>query len=348
MEDEMKLSEALRHSQKKFEIIAESAVDCIFLKNVQRRYTYVNKAMQDLLGLPAADILGKLPEDLFDQVSAERIKEVDDGAFAGKVINEVRSVEVQGSERTFHTIQVPLANEQGDILEICGIVRDVTEQKKFETQLQASLKEKELLLKEVNHRVGNNLQVITSIISLQLQNVSSLQVQSILLDIKAKINSIGLINKQFYGAHNPALIRFGNYLNDLLSALIHTYDRSEIRVDILCEDVTVPINDAIPLAIMINEMATNSIKHAFPEKQSGVITINCARHADHLSLVVGDSGVGLPASVDAGKTKGIGMHIIKEMIIQLGGTMTIIRHPGTRYEIRIPRTADHDLDGPPA
>jgi len=222
----------------------------------------------------------------------------------------------------------------------------VTEQSKFEDQLKASLKEKEVLLKEVNHRVNNNLQMITSIISLQLHNVTSSQARNILLDIKAKINSIGLIHRQFYKADNPALIRFGSYLNDLLAALIHTYDRPEILVDIHCEDVTIPINDAIPLAVMINEMATNTIKHAFPERQSGVITITCARQPDHISLVVGDSGVGLPAAVDSGQTEGLGMHIIKEMISQLDGTMAIIRHPGTRYEIQVPCVAVHGLDGP--
>ncbi len=340
----MKLTEALRHSELKFKAIADTAVDCIFLKNHQRQYTYVNKAMQNLLGLTEKDILGKCPEDLFDRASAEKIREVDDGTFLGKVIDEVRSVNVQGVEQTFHTIQVPLLDEGGTVREICGIVRDVTRQQKYEDQLRASLKEKEILLKEVNHRVNNNLQMITSIISLQSRNVASPEARNILLDIQSKINSIGMIHKKFYKTDNPARISFGNYLHDLLATLVRTYDRPEIRVDICCEAFTIPISEAIPLAIMINELATNTIKHAFPEGQPGVITVTCTRLSDHLSLVVGDSGTWLSAAVVPGQTEGLGMQIIKEMITQLRGTMIITRHPETKYEIRIPHVADHGND----
>jgi PAS domain S-box-containing protein len=340
----MKLSDALRHSELKFKVIAESAVDSIFLKDVQRRYTYANKAMQDLLGLAEKDILGKRPEDIFDPASAERIRAVDDGTFSGKVVNEVRAVAVQGVERTFHTIQVPLANEQGDVLEICGIVRDVTEQKKYEDRLRASLKEKEILLKEVNHRVNNNIQMITSMISLQSRRADSPQARDVLRDIQAKVNSIGMIHKQFYQTDNSALINFGSYLNDLLATLVRTFDRPEIRVDLRCEELTIPVSEAIPLAIMINEMATNTIKHAFPERAPGVITITCSRQPDHILLVVGDSGTWRPAAAGRRQTEGLGLHIIREMTTQLKGTMTAIRQPETRYEIRIPRAADHGDD----
>lgn len=335
------LSDSTRHGDLKFRIIAESAVDCIFLKNDQRRYTYVNGAMQRLLGLGEQEILGKRPEEIFDPESAEKIREVDDGTFSGKVINEVRSVAVQGIEKEFHTIQVPLTNDEGDVVEICGIVRDVTDRKNCENQLRASVKEKEILLREVNHRVNNNLQMITGLISLQTRRAESPEARDALRDIQGKIGSIWTIHRKLFRKDNSALIDFGSFLEDLLTTLVQTFDRPEIRVEIRCPDLTIPIGKAIPLAIMVNEMATNTIKHAFPERQPGLITVDCTARPGEVSLVVGDSGRWRVPEAGPGTGEGLGMQMIREMISQLNGTLTLVRQPRTRFEILIPH-ADGD------
>ncbi len=130
------LEEQLRRSEQRFRAIAESARDHIFCKDDQRRYTYVNPAMCALFGVDAADLLGRVPEELFDEAGAAQVREVDDAAFAGEMVSEVRALEVGGESRVFHTVQVPLRDEDGAVRDICGIVRDVTRRARAEEDVR--------------------------------------------------------------------------------------------------------------------------------------------------------------------------------------------------------------------
>jgi two-component sensor histidine kinase len=224
----------------------------------------------------------------------------------------------------------------GQMKGVIEYVRDITERKMAEDRLQASLQEKEVLLKEVHHRVKNNMQVISSLLNLQSRHIQDPKVFEMFKESQRRIRSMALIHERLYQSSDFARIEFSEYLRNLASHLFHSYqvDASRVQLKIEAEKVHLNINTAIPCGLIVNELVSNALKHGFPEGRKGQLDIDLRRVAgDGYVLRVRDDGVGFPEGLDFRKTETLGMQIVSTLISQIDASIDLVRDKGTEFTI---------------
>ena len=213
---------------------------------------------------------------------------------------------------------------------------DITERKRTEEQIKASLREKEVLLKEIHHRVKNNMQVIISLLNLQSKHVKDKRDWEIFKDSQNRIKSMALIHDKLYQSKDLASINFAEYIENLARHLFNTYRVSSSAIKLVADikDVPLDINTAIPCGLIINELISNSLKYAFPDGREGEIQIKLyASKDDTFSLIVRDNGIGLPEDLDFRNTKSLGLQVVVALVEQLKGTIELDRSEGTAFKI---------------
>jgi len=216
--------------------------------------------------------------------------------------------------------------------------QEIVHRKAAEETITASLNEKEILLREIHHRVKNNLQIITSLIRLQNRQITDPGTMHALLDSESRIRSMALVHEKLYRSTDLANIDFTDYIRSLTTSLITAYatDPHRIRLVIDVKDVSLDINRAIPVGLIMNELVANALKHAFPEGWSGEITIKGRRTPAGITLSVQDNGVGLPEGLDWRNTSTLGLHLIITLIQQVHGSIELNSTGGTSFEMFIP------------
>jgi PAS domain S-box-containing protein len=227
---------------------------------------------------------------------------------------------------------------------IAGI-RDISDRKANEAQIRSSLKEKEVLLKEIHHRVKNNLQIITSLLRMQSQQIENRQFIDLLRAAQNRIYSMALIHEQLYQTPDLAGIDFSQYLQTLIKNLFRSYRENNHQVipSLEAESITLSIDTAIPCGLIVNELVTNSLKYAFPNQQAGEICICLHSTSDAenshpvITLTVSDNGIGMLPSLDLENTESMGLTIVSGLVKQINGTMTLDREQGTHFHIQFPK-----------
>jgi two-component sensor histidine kinase len=234
----------------------------------------------------------------------------------------------------------------GDVAGYRGIVVDITDRKRAEEELQRSLHEKEILLKEVHHRVKNNLQTISSLLYLQAETVRDEQVRRVLAESQQRIRSLAMLHEYVYRSHTLATLNFGRYVENLVYQLRDVH-RVHPNVKVTChaEDVQLGLDVAIPCSLILNELVSNAFKHAFPLKDGHPAVSNghpevCVAlnyyEAGECSLTVSDNGVGLPPELDLEKANSLGLRIVTLLTRQLHGTLRVERGTGTTVVVTFP------------
>jgi two-component sensor histidine kinase len=206
-----------------------------------------------------------------------------------------------------------------------------------EAQLQSSLAEKEALLKEVHHRVKNNLQVITSLLSLQAASVHDPDVLTLLQESQNRVRSMALVHDRFHHSPGQVSIDFGEYIKTMASQLLRSYAKGGVAVAIDVEPLPLGIDTAIPCGLLLNELLSNAVRHAFPDGKSGTITLGFRRTSETTAaLTVSDTGVGLPPEMNWRKAETMGMTLIVGLTRQLGGTIDVNTAQGTQFTVTFP------------
>jgi PAS domain S-box-containing protein len=331
-----KAEQVLEESERRFRTIIETAQEAIFLKGRDSRLTHVNPAMAAFFGVPAADLIGRTDAELFGGEEAAGIAADDRKVLAGEIVREERSLSIQGKTYIFSITKVPMRNETGETTGICGIAHDMTERKQMEEALRLSLQEKEVLLKEIHHRVKNNMQIISSILNLQAGSVKDPAALECLRKSQSRIRSMALVHEKLYRSRDYSRIDFGEYLSSLASALFQSCrtDSNQIRLDFKAEEVFLDINTAIPCGLVANELIVNALKCAFPEGRSGVVKIRLRPLGqDNYRLIISDDGVGFPKDLNFRKTESLGMQLVTLLVGQLDGTIDLKRKGGTTFDI---------------
>jgi len=206
-----------------------------------------------------------------------------------------------------------------------------------EEQVRTSLKEKEVLLREVHHRVKNNLQIVSSLLSLQACGGKAADGQNILTDAQNRIRSLALIHERLYASGDMSEVNMADYLGKLAAQLSSTYVRPPAKVVVSTdiENVRMNIDTAIPCGLLVNELVANSLKHAFPEDRSGQVTVRLRMlGGEGYELSVEDNGIGFPEGLDFAKTETLGCQLINNLAAQLDGTVELLRQGGTKFTIR--------------
>jgi PAS domain S-box-containing protein len=331
-----KAEQVLEESELRFRTIIETARDVIFMKDRDLRYTLVNPAMAALFGVPAADLIGRTDAELFGREEAADIAADDRRVLAGEIVREERSRSIRGKTYIFSITKVPMRNETGEITGICGIAHDMTERKQMEEALRLSLQEGEVLLKEIHHRVKNNMQIISSILNLQARSVKDPAALECLRGSQSRIRSMALVHEKLYRSSGFSRIDFGEYVRSLASAVFQSCrtDSNQVRLDFKAEEVFLDINTAIPCGLVANEIIVNALKHAFPGGRSGVVKIRLRPLGKgEYRFVISDNGVGFPKDLDFRNTESLGMQLVILLVGQLDGTINLKRKGGTTFDI---------------
>ena len=207
-----------------------------------------------------------------------------------------------------------------------------------EAELLRSLEEKDVLLREIHHRVKNNLQIIISLINLQSQSITDGNVLGSLRDCQSRVRAMALVHERIYRSHSIAEINLKDYLEYLAKQILQIYDIRQHRIEITVnmDDLTVDIDTVIPTGLIMNELITNSFKHAFPDGQKGMIFIECTpQGTDRIRIVYHDTGTGIPAGFDWKQAESLGLQLMNNLVDQLQGTIELVPGEGTTFIIEI-------------
>ena len=218
-----------------------------------------------------------------------------------------------------------------------ALARENEERQQAQGKLSASLEEKEMLLKEIHHRVKNNLQIISSMLNLQADRFDAEAPKAILQESMNRITAMSLIHEKLYRSKNLADINFDDYISSLATDLVHTYAETngQVTLEMSVDKVDLEIDQAIPCGLIINELVSNAFKHAFPDHRPGKLSIEFAANTEgQFSLIVRDNGVGIPANFDVSKSNSLGMQLVNSLVRQLQGTIDIQTDAGTCFTIR--------------
>ena len=260
-------------------------------------------------------------------------------------------VRKDGSRFWAQWITEPVHDEAGHLHGVVKVLRDETERQKTDQALRASLAEKEALLKEIHHRVKNNLQVIVSLLSLQADQITDSAALEMFRDTQSRVRSIARIHETLYSSEDLAEIEFGEYTRVLVQDLFDFYSVSKdrLRYHLQLEDIAVSITQAIPLGLVLNELVVNCLKHAFPNAQTGMIRVSLRYVKEDLragqmlddasgELCVQDNGVGLPPDFNLEHAGSMGLYLVRILTRQLRATLNweSSQGRGTRICLQFP------------
>ena len=214
--------------------------------------------------------------------------------------------------------------------------REIAERTRAEQQLKTSIREKEVLLKEIHHRVKNNLQVISSLLNLQSRCIEDPSVLELFQESQNRVRSMALIHEKLYRSQDLARINFAEYIRNLATHLVRSYRASSgpVNLKVNTNDISLSIDTAVPCGLIINELVSNALKHAFADGREGEIHIELRSDRDHqVTLIVGDNGVGFPKGLDFRYTESLGMQLVNTLTNQLNGTVELHSNGGTEFKI---------------
>lgn len=238
-----------------------------------------------------------------------------------------------GQKMLFETFLSPIKMKGYKKFELACLAVDLTDKKETEQELRKLLSEKEVLLKEIHHRVKNNLQVISSILNLQSSYVKDQNTLDILRESQNRIKSMSFIHESLYRSEDFSYVNFSEYITSLSSNLVQSYilEHDNINLELKLGDYNLNLDQAIPCGLIINELVSNSIKYAFPKQKNGVISIELNKKNDKLFFEVSDNGIGLPDNFDVENTDTLGLQLVYTLISQLDGDIQVINNNGTKY-----------------
>jgi PAS domain S-box-containing protein len=326
----------------KYREIVQTANTLIIGTNPQGNITFFNKFAQDFFGYAEDEILGK-------NIIGTLVSESDQNPVIGNMlqdpdlykISENENICKNGEHRRIRWIYKPLRNKNGNIAEIFCIGNDITETKNIEHALSASLREKEVLLRETHHRVKNNLQVVISLLRSHSKQMKNKQLLDILRESQNRIKAMALIHETLFQSSDVTYVDFGTYLDKLTRSLLQAFgtEEKEIRLKTDAHGVSLVIDDAIPVGLVINELVTNSLKYAFPDNSAGEIEIKMRTpDPDQVELLVSDNGVGLPEKPDISAKETLGLTLVRGLVeLQLDGHIELERNNGAKFIIRFRR-----------
>ncbi len=321
--------------------VIDTMAGALIVVDPTRAIRSVNRAGLDLLGYEEAELQGE-PIDLIcpeqDPVNTGSLVRLSDDR---RVRNLDRNfVHKDGTVIPVSFSGSTLRDARGNVRVFVCIAHDISQRKLMEQRLRASLREKELLLREVHHRVKNNLQVISSLLDLQSEHTRDPQHLAFVKDSRNRIRSMALIHEQLYRADDLGEIHLRPYLEELVGHLFRSFGIEPGRVALRSrlEELTIDLDRAIACGLILSELVSNSLKHAFPDGASGEVSIELsAPDEDTLRLVVGDDGRGLDGALDLHTSQSMGLTLVTMMAKQLHGTMDVRHDGGVEFRIDFPR-----------
>ncbi len=340
-----KAEEELRRSQQRLMFHIQKTPLGVIEWDVDFRVVDWNESAERIFGFSRTDALGKsaleiiVPDNVREQV-AEVWKNLlsQTGGTRSTNVNITKA----GNEILCEWYNTPLKDLDGRVIGVASLVEDITVRKNAEEILRKSLKEKELLVQEVHHRVKNNLQTIVSLLKLQSRYIHDKRDLEVFNKSRARIETMSLIHEKLYKSRNIQSINMTNYLKDLSFYLLKAYcpNPAEYRLTVNAENLNLGIDTAIPCGLIVNELVANSLKHAFKKNQRGEVNISITNSEEYITLNVCDNGRGFPKGFEIEKSDSLGLQLVRTLTKQLDGEIAIdSSSQGSRFTVRFPKFA---------
>ncbi|ADI74581.1 signal transduction histidine kinase [Methanohalobium evestigatum Z-7303] len=316
---------SLEMSEKRYRLLFENAGDAIFIIDTEGNIIEANKVAANMHGYTVSELIGSNIMDIETEDVAQKFPNLVQRVLDQKWFDE----EITHKKKDGTVFWVEVSAEYFELENqyyILAIERDITERKRAN----------ELRLREIHHRVKNNLQVISSLLNLQSTNFEDKSVIKAFEESQNRVRSIALAHEKLYNSSDMVSIDFGNYIQTLTDYLLQAYldDNNNIELNLNIKDIYLNMDVAIPLGIIVNELVTNSLKHAFSDKSSGQINVSFTEDDSVYTLIVDDNGDGIPEYVDINETDSLGLQLVNSLVDQINGTMEFENCNGTKFTIK--------------
>jgi PAS domain S-box-containing protein len=328
-----------QETTERFRAILEATTDMVGMADKFGRLFYVNSAGRELLGLgPDEPLTGLRLPDVHapwaaDLVALEGLPvAMIEGAWQGETAVLPRN----GPEVPASELILAHKSPSGSVEFLSTIIRDMSEQKESEVRIKASLEEKEVLLKEIHHRVKNNLQIVSSLLQLQASYIKDTESLAIFEESRDRVKSMALIHEQLYQSNDLAQIDFPEYLRSLLNMVMsaHRTNRTRVETKLHVDPVSLDLDTAIPVGLITNELVTNSLKYAFAGRTVGEISVRLTKsESGDFLLMISDNGVGMPEGFNVDKAPSLGLRLVRILTKQMRARLEISNGVGTQFRV---------------
>ncbi len=336
--DQKRVEDALRLSEDYMRAMIDCTPEPLFSIDTEGKVVTWNPAASRVLGWKPEEVIGKrtpvVPPDKEDEFAAiiQRVR-------AGEAISglEIVRQKKDGSRFIASLSTAAIRDADNQVIGTMAAMRDITEKKQAEQQIIQLLHEKELLIHEIHHRVKNNISAISSMLQLQLEKQADSAARSALQDAISHLQGMMVLYDKLLRSENTGALSLKVYLPALVEEITNLFDhKGKIDKEIHVDDIIVDQNLIPPLGIILNELITNSMKHAFPGQEKGKIRLTAFRQNNTVSIIFEDNGIGMPEAVDIGQSSGFGMQLISMLVEQIKGEIQVRRQPGTQFSIQFP------------
>lgn len=338
---QLKVEKALKESENYYKAIFENRGAASVIVEENDTISLINSAFADLCGYSKEEVEGKMGWHQF--VSDKYLD----------FMKEYRSLRLEDPNSVPNNYEFELLDRNGNVKNILITVSmipgtrkslmslmNITKLKNTENELKNSLKEKDLLLKEVHHRVKNNMQIISSLLSLQSSYIEDENVRTLFQESQNRIRSMAMVHEKLYKSENMSKIDFKQYMSDLVDSRSYNHRINPDNVKKKMEPVLFDVETAIPSGLIVNELVTNTFKHAFPDGNMGKITVELYKKKDTVFIKVSDNGIGFPENIDFKNTKSLGLKLVNSLVMQMDGEIQLNRTNGTAFTVSFTRSDD--------
>jgi len=327
----------------KFRVFLEAAPDGIVIVGSDARILIVNSQTEKMFGYQREELIGQFVEILLpDKYKISHVAQRNSyinkpntrPMGAGRALTGRKK---DGTEFPVEISLSPMPSEKGTL--ITSIIRDITERRRAEEYLQESLREKEALLKEIHHRVKNNLQVTSSLLKLQSDFIVDPKAKELFIESQNRIQSMALVHEKLYGSKDLSRINFAEYLESLAHLLFRSFAVDPNKIHLVCtkSHLFMSIETAVPCGLIINELVSNCLKHAFPEGKEGTISVNIKKlENNNIMMSVTDNGIGLPDNFSFENTETLGIRLVQTLVKQIEGQIEFKSDHGATFTVIFP------------
>jgi PAS domain S-box-containing protein len=328
----------LREQENQYRFITENSVDFITHMDQTKKRVYASPAALNVYGYAPAEIMEKSPYDLTHPDYHE---------YAEQMLNEMlstrspkqysyKAIKKDGTVFWVESVGNPLFDPiTGTFKGMVGVTRDVQERKTIELEIMEGTRQKEILLKEIHHRVKNNFAILVSLINMQMTQTKNQELLQSLTNLQLRIRTMALVHEMLYRSGDFEKISFPGYVRSLASVIAGTYNRRNVELTLHVEEAVMDIESLIPLGLIINELLSNAFKHAFPGERGGNIRLIYAVEPDNglNTLTIKDDGIGLPENTATNQYQSMGLQVVQILCTQIEGTLSICNDPGATFKV---------------
>lgn len=334
-----KLSEeALLMSEKKYRTLFEYDPDYTILFNKDGIIVDANNAISMVTGVSKENLIGKSLHDtrIYFKDDVTNLQEIFSKIIENKEnqIFETELIDKHGDIRCVN-VNVTVIEMEDDIIYVLVIASDITEIKQFETKLKGSIREKEVLLKEIHHRVKNNMQIISSLMNIQTRYLDDKESINVLKESQNRVKSMSMIHEKLYRSKKFDKVYFAEYIENLVWDLFYSYsiEKGKIEPVLEIEDVKLNIETSVPLGLIITELVSNCLKYAFPDSMRGTLYVSLKDLGENYELIIKDDGIGFPDTIDFKNTDSLGLQLVNSLTDQIDGEIELDNGNGTEFKI---------------